>query len=153
MAKKATPQDAQIIMKLYDLRREPELRKARDWWLTKFWPDTAEDFMKIAGELGSQENNWLRQVGGYWGMAAALVSSGAVSRDLFLQPAISGEMFFMFAKVRPFLPELREKLGDAQAFRGIEEVVMSTKWSRERIKLIEKRVAGAKARAQSLKSS
>jgi hypothetical protein len=62
-------------------------------------------------------------------------------------------MFFMFAKVRPFLPELREKLGDAQAFRGIEEVVMSTKWSRERIKLIEKRVAGAKARAQSLKSS
>jgi len=83
MAKKATPQDAQVIMKLYDLRREPELRKARDWWLTKFWPDTAEDFMKIAGELGSQENNWLRQVGGYWGMAAALVSSGAVSRDLF----------------------------------------------------------------------
>ena len=153
MAKKPTPQDAQVIMKLYDLRREPELRKARDWWLTKFWPDTADDFMKIAGELGSQENNWLRQGGGYWGMAAALVSSGAVNRELFLQPAISGEMFFMFAKVRPFLPELREKLGDPQAFRGIEDVIMSNKWSRERIKFIEKRVAGAKARAQSLKSS
>ena len=75
MAKKATPHDAQVIMKLYDLRREPELRKARNWWLTQFWPDTADDFMKIAGTLGSQENNWLRQVGGYWGMAAALVAS------------------------------------------------------------------------------
>jgi len=153
MAKKATAADAEVIMKLYDLRREPELRKARNWWLAQFWPDSADDFMKIAGELGSQENNWLRQVGGYWGMAAALVSSGAVNRDLFLQPAVSGEMFFIFAKVRPFLRELREKLGDPQAFRGIEDVIMSTKWSRERIKFIEKRVAGAKERAKAAKAS
>src|SRR5215467_3365122 len=153
MAKKATAADAEVIMKLYDLRREPELRKARNWWLAQFWPDSADDFMKIAVELGSQENNWLRQVGGYWGMAAALVSSGAVNRDLFLQPAVSGEMFFIFAKVRPFLRELREKLGDPQAFRGIEDVIMSTKWSRERIKFIEKRVAGAKERAKAAKAS
>lgn len=153
MAKKATPQDAQVIMKLYDLRRELELRKARNWWLTQFWPDTADDFMKIAGTLGSQENNWLRQVGGYWGMAAALVASGAVNRDLFLQPSISGEMFFIFAKVRPFLGDLREKLGDPLAFSGIEEVILSTKWSRERIKFIEKRVAGIKERANAAKSS
>lgn len=153
MAKKATPQDAQVIMKLYDLRREPELRKARNWWLTQFWPDTADDFMKIAGTLGSQENNWLRQVGGYWGMAAALVASGAVNRELFLQPSISGEMFFVFAKVRPFLSDLRDKLGDSHAFSGIEEVILSTKWSRERIKFIEKRVEGIKERAKAAKSS
>src|SRR5215467_2477311 len=130
MAKKATAADAEVIMKLYDLRREPELRKARNWWLAQFWPDSADDFMKIAGELGSQENNWLRQVGGYWGMACALVSSGAVNRDLFLKPANSGEMFFMFAKITPFLKEIREQLSDPHAFGDIEAVIMSNKWSK-----------------------
>lgn len=148
MPKKATASDAQIIMQLYDLRRESELRKARDWWITQFWPDTAEDFMKVAGQLGSQENNWLRQAGGYWSIAAALVTSGAVNRELFLQPAVSGEMFFMFAKVQPFLAELREKLGDPEALKNIEAVIMSTKWGRERFKLVLKRVAGAKERAK-----
>ena len=153
MSKKATPQDAQVIMKLYDLRREPELRKARNWWLTQFWPDTADDFMKIAGDLGSQENNWLRQVGGYWGMAAALVASGAVNRDLFLQPAVSGEMFFIFAKVKPFLGELREKLGDPEALKNIEDVITSTKWGRDRLIFILKRVSAAKDRAKAAKAS
>src|SRR5215475_1123654 len=146
MAKKATPQDAQVIMKLYDLRREPELRKARNWWLTQFWPDSADDFMKIASALGTQENNWLRQAGGYWGMAAALVTSGAVNRDLFLQPSVSGEMFFMFAKVQPFIGELREKLGDPEALKNIESVIMSTKWGKDRLKFVLKRVATAKER-------
>jgi hypothetical protein len=153
MAKKATAADAQVIMQLYDLRREAELRKARNWWLTQFWPESAEDFMKIAQAMGSQENNWLRQAGGYWGMACALVESGAVNRDLFLQPANSGEMFFMFAKVRPFLADLREKLGDPHAFSGIEAVINSNKWSKDRIKLIEKRVAGIKERAKAAKSA
>jgi len=153
MARKATPQDAEVIMKLYDLRREPELRKARNWWLTQFWPDTADDFMKIAGTLGSQENNWLRQVGGYWGMAAALVASGAVNRELFLQPSVSGEMFFMFAKVQPFLGELREKLGDPEAMKNIENVILSTKWGKERLKFVLKRVATAKERARAQRSS
>ena len=153
MAKKATAADAQVIMQLYDLRREAELRKARNWWIAQFWPESADDFLKIANAMGTQENNWLRQVGGYWGMACGLVSSGAVNRDLFLNPANSGELFFMFAKVRPFLAEIREKLGDPQAFAGIEAVINSNKWSKERIKFIEKRVAGMKERAKAAKSA
>src|SRR5689334_19890047 len=141
MPKKATPTDAQLIMQLYDLRREPEMRKARHWWLTQFWPDTADDFMKIAGQLGSQENNWLRQVGGYWGMAAAFVESGALNLELFLQPSVSGEMFFMFAKVHPFLKELREKLGDPEALLNIEKVVMKTKFGRDRLQFVLQRIA------------
>jgi hypothetical protein len=144
VAKKATGKDAQLIMQLYDLRREPEMRKARNWWLTQFWPNSADDFMKIASTLGTQENNWLRQVGGYWSMAAAFVISGALNADLFLQPAVSGEMFFLFAKIQPFLPELREKLGDPQAFMNIAAVIQSTKFGRERFKFILKRVAAAK---------
>jgi hypothetical protein len=147
MAKKATAADAELIMKLYDLRREPEMRKARHWWLTQFWPASADDFMKIASNLGTQENNWLRQVGGYWGMAAEFVLSGTLNRDLFLRPAMSGEMFFMFAKVHPFLKELREKLGDPEALRGIETVINSTKWGRDRLQFVLKRVATAKERA------
>ena len=99
MPTKATAADAEVILKLYDLRREPEMRKARNWWLVNFWPENAEDFMKIAMSLGSQENNWLRQVGGYWEMAASLVLHGAVKEELFMEPSFCGEMFFIYAQI------------------------------------------------------
>jgi len=140
MAKKPTAADAQLILQLYDLRREPEMRKARAWWFTGFWPKNADDFMKIAFTPGTQENNWLRQVSGYWSMAASFVLHGALNADLFLQPSVSGEMFIVFAKVQPFLKELREKSGDPQLFGVIEKVIMSSKFGRERLKFMIKRV-------------
>jgi hypothetical protein len=140
MAKKPTATDAQVILQLYDLRREPEMRKARHWWMADFWPKNADDFMKVANAMGTQENNWLRQVGGYWGMAAAFVLQGVLSQELFLRPAVSGEMFVMFAKVHPFLTELREKLGDPEAFGDIQKVILKTDWGRERLKFMEKRI-------------
>jgi len=90
MGKKASAKDAELILKLYELRREPELRKARDWWLWTFSPLNADDFLKVANASGSQENNWLRQAASYWGMAAALVRQGLVDEELFLRPACSG---------------------------------------------------------------
>jgi hypothetical protein len=146
MAKKPSTADAQLILQLYDLRREPEMRKARHWWMTEFWPNNADDFMKVAQAMGTQENNWLRQVGGYWNMAATFVLQGALNEQLFLRPAVSGEMFFIFAKIHPFIKELREKLGDPQGFGDIEKVIMKTKWGRERLKFIEKRVAAWRER-------
>jgi hypothetical protein len=140
MSKKATATDAQLIMQLYDLRREAEMRKARNWWVTSFWPSIADDFMKVAFTMGSQENNWLRQVSGYWSMAASFVLQGALNTDLFLQPAVSGEMFIVFAKVYPFLKELREKTGDPHMFSAIEKVINSSKFGRERFKFMLKRV-------------
>jgi hypothetical protein len=131
---KATVADAQLILQLYDLRREPELRKARSWWLAEFWPQNADDFMKISGALGTQENNWLRMGSSYWSMAASLVLHGALNAELFLQPTNSGEMYFILAKVHPFLKELRQKLGDPQLFSNIEKLIASTKFSRERLK-------------------
>ncbi|HXW55802.1 MAG TPA: hypothetical protein VEJ67_08650 [Candidatus Cybelea sp.] len=140
MAKKATASDARLILKLYDLRREAEMRKARSWWMGEFWPRTADDFMKVASAPGTQENNWLRQVGGYWGMAASFVLQGALNEGLFLRPAFSGEMFFIYAKVQPFVKELREKLGDREAFLDIEKVITRTRWGRERLKFVSKRI-------------
>ena len=140
MAKKPSASVAQLILQLYDLRREAELRKARNWWLTEFWPGSADDFLKVAWAGGTQENNWLRQVGGYWGIAASLVLEGTLNEELFLRPAFSGEMFAMFGKVHPFLPELREKLGDPEAFVDIEKVITRTKWGRDRLKFMLKRL-------------
>ena len=150
--RKATPSDAQVLMQLYDLRREPEMRKARNWWLIDFWPSSADDFMKVAMAMGTQENSWLRQVGGYWGMAASFVLSGAVNQELFLQPAICGEMFFVFAKVDPFIVELRQKLDDREVFANVEKVIRSTKFGRDRLRFTLKRIATAKERMAARKS-
>jgi hypothetical protein len=153
MPKKPTVADAQLILQLYDLRREAEMRKARNWWVTGFWPESADDFMKIGSAMGTQENNWLRQVGGYWSMAAALVLHGALSEELFIQPAISGEMFLIFAKVHPFLKELREKMGDPHMFGNIEKVITGSKFGRERLALTLKRVAAMRERRAAAKAS
>jgi hypothetical protein len=148
MPKKASSRDAQLIIQLYDLRREAEMRKAREWWTTEFWPNNADDFLKIAWATGTQENKWLRQVSGYWGIAASFVLQGALDEDLFLVPGFSGEMFVMFAKLYPFLAELREKLGDPEAFLDIEKVVMRTKWGRERLKFLQKRLESWREKLQ-----
>src|SRR5947207_12782387 len=102
MSTKPTPADAELILKLYDLRREAEMRKARNWWAGAFWPQNADEVAKIVSALGSQENNWLRLVAGYWKMAASLVLHGALNEDLFLVGRYSGELFFILAIVRPF---------------------------------------------------
>jgi hypothetical protein len=140
MAKKPTTADAELILKLYDLRREAEMRKARHWWVGEFFPESADDFLKVAWGMGTPENNWLRQVGGYWSMAASFVLQGALNEELFIQPAVSGEMYFLLAKVHPFLKELREKLGDPHFFGNIEKLVMHSKFGRERLKFTLKRV-------------
>src|SRR2546429_4512588 len=118
------------ILELYNLRREPELRKARQWWLTTFWPKDADEFMKVAMDFGSQENNWLRQVGSYWGIATSFVLHGVVSEKLFFEPAFCGELYFMFAKVRPFLKELREKAKNPDLFLLSEKAILGSKLGR-----------------------
>jgi len=153
MPKKSTAADAQLILQLYDLRREAEMRKARNWWSVTFWPSNADDFMKVVFAAGTPENNWLRQVSGYWSMAASFALEGALNTDLFLQPAISGEMFVIFAKVNPFLKELREKTGDPHMFATIEKVIMSTKFGRERLKFMLKRVEMMRERMATTKST
>ena len=140
MSKKPNADDARLVLQLYDLRREPEMRKARSWWTTTFWPQTADEFMKVSSAMGTQENNWLRQVSGYWDMAAALVVHGALSADLFLEGGVSGEMVFIFAKVQPILKELRQKMNSPGLFSNVEKVIMGSKKGRERLNIAAMRV-------------
>ena len=134
MAKRPTADDARLILELYDLRREPELRKARQWWLMTFWPKNADDFVKVATAMGSEENNWLRQVGSYWGIAVSFVLNGVVSEKLFFQLAFCGELYFIFAKVRPFLTELREKMNNPDLFLTMKRPSWDRRWRERNLK-------------------
>jgi len=154
MAKRATAQDAELIMKLYDLRREPEMRKARNWFTTEFWPASAEELIRVASAFPSQENSWIRQVGGYWDMAASFVLSGALNEELFLQPGCCGEMFFIFAKVYPYLKEFREKTNNPDAFANIEKVATGSKPARRRLERVMMNIENRrKAMAKTAKKS
>ncbi len=141
MSNQPTTHDADLIVKLYDLRREAEMRRARNWWLTQFWPESADEILKIANALGTQENNWLRQVGGYWEMAASMAVRGAVNQELFLEPGFSGEMFFFFGKIQPFLETMREKLQNPRIFRNVETLIMSSEDARLLLKQTKDRIA------------
>jgi len=140
MPKKQTVEEARLILELYNLRREPEMRKARQWWLTTFWPTCADDFMKVAMDFGSPENNWLRQVGSYWGIATTFVLNGLISEKLFFEPAFCGELYFMFAKVRPFLKEIREKAENPDLFLLSEKAIYGSKLGRAQFEKVEPRV-------------
>src|ERR1035438_5287977 len=103
----ATPADAEIILRLYELRTEAEMRMARAWMTGEFWPANAEEFFAVAENPADPHNAWLRQVLTYWEMAAAMVLHGAVSAELFVD--CNGEGFFLLAKFAPILEAIREK--------------------------------------------
>ena len=151
MSKKPTSADAQLVLQLYDLRREAEMRKARNWWAAEFFPPSADDVMKVAFIASAPENNWFRQVAGYWNMAASFVLLGALNEQLFLQPSVSGEMFLIFAKVHPFLKEIRQKLNNPDAWLNVEKVATSSKLARKRLERVSVNVESR--RKQMAKSS
>jgi hypothetical protein len=153
MPKKPTVADAQLILQLYDLRREAEMRKARNWWAAEFFPQNADDFLKVAWAMGTPENNWLRQVGGYWGIVSSFVLAGVLNEELFLQPGFSGELFLIYAKIHPFVKELRQKLNDPNAFLQLEKAVTRTKWGRDRLQFMMKRVETLRERRKAMSGS
>lgn len=144
MPKKPTAEDAKIIMRLYDLRREPEMRKARSWY-AGWWPRSADDVLKVIQAAGTQENAWFRQVNGYWDMVASFVTRGVLNEELFFD--CSGEMWFVFAKLEPFLTEVRQRANIPQGFKRIEKLVSRTKDGRERLELFSKRAEKMRAAA------
>jgi len=151
MPKKPTADDARLILKLYDLRRESELRKARSFIGGQFWPDTIDDYNKIASAMGTQENAWLRQAMGYWELSASLVNHGTIHPDLFLEPSFSGEMFLIYSKMKPFIKELREKSSPTFLI-NVEKLVNSTKKTREYQARMEKNLANRR-KAMAAKSN
>jgi len=122
--------DADIILKLYDLRREQVMREARAFVVT-FAPKSLDDMLKLANAFGTKEQAYLRQVAGYWEMAASLVNRGALNRELALDNY--QEMFFVYAKVAPFIQEYRQKMGTPNFLRQVQQLVESSPENRKRL--------------------
>jgi hypothetical protein len=116
----STPyESAQLILKLYELRREALMREARNWFLRDFHPDSVE----YISALSMDQNRMYRMVTGYWNMAASFVTHGAIDRQMFLDG--NGEIFATFAKVHPFLEELRELNKLPDYLLHVEQVVLA----------------------------
>ena len=135
---KATSADAQTILQLYDFRREAEMRKARNF-VANWWPQSADDIVNLAMSFGTQENAWMRQVFTYWDMAACLALRGAIHPGLAFDSL--GEMWFVYAKVKPFLKEFRQKMNAPESFTNIEKFIESTPEGRQRLKAMQERLA------------
>ena len=143
MPKGPTAEDAQIVMRLYDLRREAELRKARAWF-AGWWPRSADEIVQmINAPANPQENAWFRQVSGYWEMAASFVLRGALNEDLFFDSG--GELWFVLAKLHPFLKEARQKANSPYLCQRMEKLATRTKQGRERFQMMLKRAETRRA--------
>jgi hypothetical protein len=132
-------EEAELILKLYDLRREETMRKARDWYFREFNPQSIDD---VVNALFSEHSGHLRMVMTYWDMAAALVNHGAISIDLFNDT--NGEHFTVFGKIEPMLAELRASYGPHHA-ANLEKLIDATPGGRERAAAARERMKGVVA--------
>jgi hypothetical protein len=121
-------EDANLILKLYDLRRETVMREARNWFFT-FNPTSVQDFMEVM--MGEHSGHY-RMVVSYWEMAASMVNQGAIDEALF--NASGGEIVFIYAKIEKFIPELRALFGGPEMLQNMETLV-------RRIPNIDERIA------------
>ena len=127
--------DADLILKLYDLRREQTMREARNWFFT-FNPQSGQDFMEV---LTSDKSGYYRMVVSYWEMACSFVNHGAIDADMFNDA--NGEHLFVYAKLEPFLPGLREAMGSPTLLENLEKTVKATPDYEARLAAIRDRMA------------
>jgi hypothetical protein len=140
--RKATPADGDLILKLYDLRREAVMRQARADMIAKFVPKSWEELSAVT-KGDHPLNVAYRMVSSYWEMAASMAKQGALHAELLASNF--GEGYIMFAKIEPHLAEMRKTA--PTAFVNTEWFVNSSKDAKLRYALMKKRVAGMTAKA------
>src|SRR2546423_15344155 len=117
---------AELIMKLYELRREEVMRQARNWFFS-FNPESIED---IAQAAMGEHSAFYRMVTSYWDMACSFVNHGAIDEEMFNDAA--GEHVFVFAKIQPFLEQIRA-VGSPNYMQHLEKLIMRMPEAEERI--------------------
>src|ERR687884_495071 len=125
---------AELIMKLYDLRREEVMRQARNWFFT-FNPESVEDVMNA---VRGEHSAYYRMVTSYWDMAASFVNHGAIDEQMFTDA--NGEHMVVFAKIEPFLAEMRTMSGSPQYLQNLEKLVMRKPDARETLTALRERM-------------
>ena len=121
-------ESADLILKLYDLRREATMREARNWMIT-FFPESTQDIMQAM--IKAETSAYYRMVTTYWDMAASFVNHGAIEEEMFADA--HGEHFVVFSKVEPFLSELRELMGNPNVLKNLETLIMRQPDAKERL--------------------
>lgn len=123
MAEASIQTSAELILRLYEMRRDPELRLARQWFSREFRPKSAQEILGliVSGERASAA---YRMVTSYWDMVAAMVNRGAIDFDLFRET--NGEYVAFFSLVEPFLAEFREISGETDYLAHWEKLVRAT---------------------------
>jgi hypothetical protein len=127
-------ESANLILKLYELRREETMRQARNYVFT-FNPTSAEEYLAA---MGGPHSASVRMVTSYWEMACSFVVNGAIDATMF--DDTNGEHVIVFAKIEPFLDDLRAKLGSPNAFKSLEKVCLSAPGGIEKVRAVAARI-------------
>jgi hypothetical protein len=136
--------DAELLLRLYDLRREAKLRQGREWFTREFQAKTFEDYLAQA-PMGSENSALFRMTIGYWDMAASLVNHGLINEDLFFEN--TGEFWLVWDKVRNVAPTLRERNKNPMVWKNLETLAEKyeqwmAKRAPEALDSLRKRLAG-----------
>jgi hypothetical protein len=150
MPRKATAHDAQVLIHLYDLRREPVMRTARKYMTGEFWPQNYEEFRAVMNSYGTEQNAWFRQVLTYWDMAAAMVTQGALHEDLFIDG--NSEPFFLYAKFGDYFAPARKEHLNPDFCAHLDKIAARPK-AKARIKVMRERMQARRAQAAASKAA
>lgn len=140
-------EDADLILKLYDLRRESVMREARNWMFT-FNPTSVQDVMEA---MIGEHSGHLRMVISYWDMACAMVTNGAIDEELFNQT--NGEHIFVYMKIQPVIEGLRAMFDNQEFLKNLETVVKRIPDIETKLPAMRERMAKfAEMRAEQMKA-
>ncbi len=114
-------EQANLMLKLFDLRREEKLRKARAWFVDSYTPPSSPEEFMAKFPPGSEENAYIRMVTSYWEMAANLVNRGLIDDELFFES--NGEIWIVWEKTKPVAPAWRAAFGNPHIFENLENCV------------------------------
>ena len=118
MEAKPTYEQGKLHLQIYEMRREPRLREARDWFFKNYFPDSFDEAMRIAAP-GTEGGTFAMMVFGYWDQACAFLNHGLLHEDLFFET--SGEFFGVWERVRPGIQEGRKRWSNNQFLANLEK--------------------------------
>jgi hypothetical protein len=124
-----TNEQVNLMLRLYEDRREPRLREARDWFSANFHAKTAEDLMRV-GPPGTKENTYVRMVLGYWEMVASIVNRGLIDEEFFFES--NGEQWVVWEQVKPVISEWRAMFSSPNFLANLEQHVARLEAWREK---------------------
>ncbi len=137
----ASHEDAQLILRLYELRREEKMREAREWYGKSFSPRSIDDLKALFSTPG-QENAYFRMVVSYWDMAASFIVHGVLNGELFLESG--NEMLYVWAKIEPLIPQIREVIGLPSFLSNIEQAIEIIPGAPDRVHFLRERIERSK---------